>query len=511
MEDVEGQTVEQIASKPKVEVITPADIKPVIPEDGGSVFVFGINASDRNNRKLPQNSPLFGALDEGQAELTETQYKDFTDGIFRDLSPEERAKVDILVIAGNATLRMPGGVNNPHQRSIETAEHIIIGVRASMAEYGVDPRQLLNKTGPIELTSGRLIDLTMWEKSPEFVQFLYDKYGDSKELWVAYEEDRHKDVRERMGAEGPNDIADRVGDYMATLDNAMKLYHHNHPGRKAVVILNTQYDSAAPVIKKFVSEQPMEDYVQIEKRGGIVFEVGADGIISTNIQGHEYPVLFSRLLKDKQDKSMTPSEMLAKLKSEPLDPAKIEEVVGQFTEKHVQHKHGAVIFVGSGGGKSTTCREQVPNSEGKTDLVDADFVYRALGAPPLNPETGLALPWWDMGDEVIEEVVKRCALVNETMVKKGLWALTTSFTPDDPYVPSDTVVVILPWEEHKRRMITKFRGEHYDGGAKATDEGFALVQGHREWAERVAREKNIPVVDSIETAVELVRSRENSA
>ena len=34
----------------------------------------------------------------------------------------------------------------------------------------------------------------------------------------------------------------------------MKLYHQNHPGRKAVVILNTQYDSAAPMIKKFVSE-----------------------------------------------------------------------------------------------------------------------------------------------------------------------------------------------------------------------------------------------------------------
>lgn len=502
----------QIASKPKLEIITPADIKPVIPENGGSVFVFGINASDRNNRKLAQNSPLFGALDEGQAELTESQYKDFTDGIFRDLSPEERAKVDILVIAGNATLRMPGGVNNPHQRSIETAEHILAGVRASMAEYGVNPRQLLNKTGkPIELTSGRLIDLTMWEKSPEFVKFLYDKYGDSKELWVAYEEDRHKDVRERMDAEGLNDIADRIGDYMATLDNAMRLYHHNHPDRKAIVILNTQYDSAAPMIKKFVSEQPMEDYVQIEKRGGIVFEVGADGAISTNIQGHKYPVSFSRLSKDKQDVPMTPSEMLVKLRSEPLDPTKIEEVVSQFAEKHVQHKHGAMIFAGSGAGKSTTCREQVPNNEGKTELVDADFVYRALGAPPLNPETGLALPWWEMGDEVIREVEKRCAMVNEAMVKKGLWALTTSFTPEDSYVSSDTVIVILPWEEHKRRMITKFRGQHYDGGAKATDEGFALAQGHRKWAEEVAKEKNIPVVDSIDAAVELVRSRESSA
>src|SRR3972149_7816245 len=111
MEQAEGPISNQTVSKPKIEAITPADIKPVVPKDDGTVIVFGINASDRANRKLPQESPLFGALDEGQAEATEAQYKDFFDGIFRDLPPEERAKVDILVIAGNANLRMPGGVN----------------------------------------------------------------------------------------------------------------------------------------------------------------------------------------------------------------------------------------------------------------------------------------------------------------------------------------------------------------------------------------------------------------
>lgn len=511
MEQVEGLTPEQGTRKPQLERITPADIKPVIPEDGGSVFVLQRNAKDRDNRMLPVESPPFGSLDEGEGEATQAQSKEFFDQIFKDLPPEERAKIDILVVAGNASLRMPSGKRSPHKRSVETAGHILTGIKASIAEFGVNPDQLLNRTGePIEIINGGLLDLKMFEESPEFVKFLVDKYGDTKELWVAYEEDRDKEVRERMGAEGPEDIADRVGDYIATLENAMKLYHQHHPGRKVIVFANSQYDSISPTLKKYVTGQPMETYLPVDYRGGVAFEVGADGSMSAYIQGYEYPVSFTKLSKDKQ-KQLDPFEILAKLKREPLDPAKIEEVVNQFAEKHVQHKHGAMIFVGSGGGKSTTCREQVPNSEGKTDLVDADFVYRALGAPPLNPETGLALPWWDMGDEVIEEVEKRCAQVNEAMVKKGLWALSTSFTPEDPYVPSNTVVVILPWEEHQRRMITKFRGQHYDGGAKATDEGFALVQGHREWAERVAKEKNIPIVDSIEGAVDLVRSGEDSA
>ncbi len=197
-------------------------------------------------------------------------------------------------------------------------------------------------------------------------------------------------------------------------------------------------------------------------------------------------------------------------KLEPLDPKKVKNVVSDYAKKHVVHKQGAIIFVGSGGGKSTTYRNQKPNAEGKTDLVDADLVYRDTEAHPLQPgvKPPKPLAWWDMGEKVIFEVEKRCGAVNEAMVNQGLWALTTSFDPDDAYVPKNIVIVILPWEEHKKRLIEKSAGKHYDAGAKATDEGFALVLRHREWTERIAKAQNIPVVDSIEAAIDLVRSRE---
>ena len=63
-----------------------------------------------------------------------------------------------------------------------------------------------------------------------------------------------------------------------------------------------------------------------------------------------------------------------KLKFEPLDPKKVEEVIKKYEAKHIKHKHGAVVFVGSGGGKSTFCRNQKPNSEGKTDFIDSDLL-----------------------------------------------------------------------------------------------------------------------------------------
>lgn len=196
----------------------------------------------------------------------------------------------------------------------------------------------------------------------------------------------------------------------------------------------------------------------------------------------------------------------------PLDLEKVERVVSGFVDRHVRHKHGAVIFVGSGGGKSTTYRNQESNAEGKTDLVDADLVYRETGAHPLQPDVHppRPLPWWDMGPKVIAAVEKRCGVVNESMINHGLWALTTSFDPDDPYIPDKIVIVLLPWEEHKRRIIEKFHSEHYDAGAQPTEEGFTLVRRHRDWTEKVAKDKKIPVVDSINKAIDLVRSWEKS-
>ena len=173
MEAAEGLNLEAAATKPKVEKITLADLKPQIPEAGGSVFALQRNAKDKENRKLPVDSPDFGTLDKGEAEATQAQAKQFFDQVFADLSPEDRKTIDVLVVGADTTLNMPGGKTSAHKRGLETAAHVLAGVQASMAENNTEPNQLLNKTGlPIEFTSGRLKDLKMMEESPEFVQFM---------------------------------------------------------------------------------------------------------------------------------------------------------------------------------------------------------------------------------------------------------------------------------------------------------------------------------------------------
>jgi len=507
MEATEAQNPDKAISRPPLEKLTPADIKPIVPEDGGSVFILQRNAKDKDNRRFPADSPLFGALDEGEAGKTEAWARNYFDQIFKNLSFEERAKIDILVVAGNATLRMPDRKNSPHKRSVETSEYILAGIKASMTEHSVENSQLLNRTGkPIEIS--QLLDLKIFDESPEYVDFLKTKYKYTQDnplpFWDAYESDTEKSVREAMKAEGPDDIANRVGNYMATLDNAMKLYHQNHPGRKIIVLANSQYDSISPTLKKYVSKQPMTDYVPVDYLGGVAFETKADGSMSTEVQGRKYDVSFNRLSKNQADRK---KEIPFNL--EPMDRKKVEEIVDKYAEKLIRHKKGALIFAGSGAGKSTTCRNQVPDNEGRTDLFDADLAYKATGAHPMIPGTNRPFAWWEMSDEVVLEIEKRCAMVNEVMIEKGLWAMTTSFTEDDTYLDK-VVIVILPWEEQQKRILEKARGAFYDGGAKPTEAGFSVALGHRRWAENVAKEKNIPVADSIDAAVELVRSREGS-
>ncbi len=195
------------------------------------------------------------------------------------------------------------------------------------------------------------------------------------------------------------------------------------------------------------------------------------------------------------------------IKLKPLDPIKIDDVLDRYIQKHIIHKQGAIIFVGSGGGKSTFCRNQIPNSDRKTDFIDEDLVYREtdahpceIGSSPLKP-----LPWWTWGGEKIDQIELRCDQVNKALVDKGLWALTTSFTQEAECQPD--CIVLLPWEEHKKRIIEKYESGHYDGGAKPDEAGFQQVFNHRKWTEEVALENNIPIFDSIEKAVEFIKSR----
>lgn len=276
----------------KVEKVTVEDLQPEKFRIGEVEIILQRNAKDNRD----PNSPLeMGALVPEAAEKVHIRAQEFFDKTFAELG-EEAKTVDILIVAADTKLDTPVvGIKSEHKRAVETANEVISAVKKSMEKFSLSPEQLLNKTEkPIELSSGRLRDLRIFEDSPDFVQFLKDKYGPEKGFWVAFEVDKEKDKRLEMGAEGPEDIADRVDAYLKVVSRAMRSYVELHPGRRVIVWAVSHYDTVSPFVKKYVSGLDKtafhDEYLPIDQGAGVVMVVGEDGVARTKIQGKEINV-----------------------------------------------------------------------------------------------------------------------------------------------------------------------------------------------------------------------------
>jgi hypothetical protein len=291
----------------EIHKITKESLKPEIPQPDGTVIVLQCNTRDLRDLNLPPEQ--MGALKPEAAQETRADAKQFFDQIFKFLTPEERKQVDILVVAADTRLDTPTpGITSYRQRAVETGEQVLAGIGEAMSEYQLDQSQLLNKPrqgddgeinppAPIVLSSGRMRDLKMFEESPEYVQYLKDTHmadpsKGEKAFWANYEidDDPDKKIREEMGAEGPEEIADRVAAYMKTVANAMSSYHEKHPGRRAIVWAIGHYDNISPYLKRKVLGVAKDEFLGVDKGSGVVFNIGKDGKTSTQIEGHRLAV-----------------------------------------------------------------------------------------------------------------------------------------------------------------------------------------------------------------------------
>ncbi|MEK7621126.1 MAG: hypothetical protein AAB395_02105 [Patescibacteria group bacterium] len=259
--------------EPPGEKVTIDDLQLEVPKPGETVVVLQRNAKDNRD---PSSELEIGTLIPEAAEHVKVQTKESLDNILSSLSSEERKKIDFLVVAANTKLDTPLGeeIKSEHKRAVETAVQVLAGIKKSMNEFELSDSQLLNKTDePIELSSGRMNDLHMLKDSPEFVEFLKNKYGTGHEFWKAYEDDSERKTREAMGAEGPDDIAKRVGEYMGVLANAMEQYHKQHPDRRVIVWVESHYDAISPFIKH-AAGMDNTDYLSVDNGAGVVVKLG---------------------------------------------------------------------------------------------------------------------------------------------------------------------------------------------------------------------------------------------
>ena len=236
------------------------------------------------------DNPRVGSLTpEGLKEISDLGDA-FFQSLFSKLKKEERSTVDILVI-GSDTQYRDGG-----RRSIETANAIIGAVQRALSEHGLSESQLLNSSGKY-LGGGavrpmpELREPQMFQNSPEFVAYLKGKYGDmGKEFWIAFEDDVEKETRVAMGAEGPEEIANRLKHVVAVLGRYGRMYHKKYPGRRLVIWSATHYDTISPFVKQEIFEVGKEVPLAVDYGAGIAIEIDPAGTLKTKIAGKEYAI-----------------------------------------------------------------------------------------------------------------------------------------------------------------------------------------------------------------------------
>ena len=181
--------------QPLPKKIEKSDINPNLPEVGGTEIIL----QRHGKYERSADSSKVGSLTEEGAEGVYASGKEFFDKLFDAIPESERKNIDILVLASDTQYRDGG------RRSMETDDQLIKVVKEELERLSLNESQLLNTSGNISgegnaRPTPKLREPQMFNNSPEFVEFLKDKYGDiNLDFWIAFEEDKERETREAMG------------------------------------------------------------------------------------------------------------------------------------------------------------------------------------------------------------------------------------------------------------------------------------------------------------------------
>lgn len=259
-----------------------------VPEDGTRIIVQRHGKYDRD-----RNSESSGKLTHEGEEKTKQESRERVKNILDKIPEDERSKVMFLILGSDTTYNGKGA------RSMETAQIILDQIKEELKERGLNETQILNvvqeyrkaKEGgvrPVPLAREPL----MIENSSEFLQFLKEKYGDMNfDFWFAFETDADREKRLEMGAEGVEDLADRLNKFLLVLNRYSSFFHKKHPDKRLVVWTASHYDLISPWSRKFILGQKVEDFpMPVDYGAGVSIDTNKDGESSTMIGNKEYGV-----------------------------------------------------------------------------------------------------------------------------------------------------------------------------------------------------------------------------
>jgi hypothetical protein len=189
------------------------------------------------------------------------------------------------------------------QRAKETADIISDEISIELEKRGIDSNHLLNKIkndkgdqvfkgDDLSRPDERVGEALMFQV-PEFTAFLRKEYGgQGSDFWENFNADTHKNIREKMGAEGPKNIADRMNLLMNVVARFARKFHIKNPDKKLVSWIVSHGDGLDPYIERTLDAKEADFFPDYNAGIGIVID--ANGKAKTTINGKEFNVPFAK-------------------------------------------------------------------------------------------------------------------------------------------------------------------------------------------------------------------------
>ena len=254
--------------------MNPGTIESTPPERGGTLILM----------------QRHGNYDRTTGHLSDTGRKDSLErsatiirNILGQIPAEERPDVKIVVVA-SPTFRSEG------QRSMETAGAVIGSVKEALTEFNIPQENLLTDAPRPEASIEEPRIFTDATGYRDFLETLYGK--NTKEFWIAYEEDKHRDERISRGAEGPVDMSDRYAHFTNVLGRYGRQFHSKHKEKRERLIIwvVSHYDTITTYFKNHVAGIPQNEHVPVNYDGGLSIFISHDNKTKTRVQGIDYPI-----------------------------------------------------------------------------------------------------------------------------------------------------------------------------------------------------------------------------
>lgn len=273
--------------------VTREDLKmPELFEEGDTIITLVCNVKDIRTKE----DGKIGELYPEQEEKFRTQIKAFIEEAYEKIPEGEKDKLDVLVLAGDTRLITPGtdGLHSEQQRAVLTGKSAIDAIKVVMQENGILESSHLIADGDKPVAISHLRDVKMLHQRDmpnvkKFMDFMIEKYGTGRDLWMAYEDDSEQELREQLGVEGPNEIAERMDTIVELCGHMAELCRQDDPSRRVIVLAVGHYDNISPWAKQnLMGIKASEGFIPVEKGAGVVIKKSTNGQSETIVGGRKY-------------------------------------------------------------------------------------------------------------------------------------------------------------------------------------------------------------------------------